>query len=91
MVGTGISSNREAESIEYFGSALVGGLTNMISFGLAPGAKDIIATGAKTVVGGIWKAGVKDLLNNIVTGTMVAEGAIWINRVMNGRKSVLHQ
>ena len=53
----------------------------LFSLGTAPGCKEVLATGAKHIVGGIAKAGVKDIVNNTIIGTIIAEGTIWISRI----------
>ena len=79
-VGTGISTDWEADPLDYAASALVGGLANMLSFGLAP-INGEIGKGALTIMKGIVEEGFKDLTMNVATGTIIATGAIWITRV----------
>ena len=83
IVGKGISTKWEADGLDYVGAAMVGCVSNIISFGLAPGYKEVIATGAKYTIGGIMKAGMNDFANNVATGTIVAEFAIWLERILN--------
>ena len=81
-VGTGITSNWEAEPLDYVASALVGGMTNMISFGLAPIDGEISKGSVKAIIGGLLKEGVNDIGMNAATGGLVAVGATWITRVV---------
>lgn len=53
----------------------------MVSLGTAPGCKEILATGAKHIVGGIAKAGMSDIVNNTIMGTILAEATIWLSRI----------
>lgn len=80
-VGTGISTDWQADPIDYTVSALVGGLANMVSFGLAPINGEITKRTAIEIVKGIFREGVNDLASNVITGTIVAAGATWITRV----------
>ena len=80
-VGTGISTDWEADPLDYAASALVGGMTNMISFGLAP-INGEIGKGALTIMKGIAEEGIKDLAMNVATGGIIAVGATWITRII---------
>jgi len=64
--------------MEYVASALVGGMTNMISFGLAPIGGEIVKGPILNMVNNLCQEGVKDLAMNIATGVIVAVGATWI-------------
>ena len=71
VVGTGISTDWEADPMDYVVSALVGGMTNMISFGLAP-INGTIGKGALTIMKGIIVEGFKDFTMNVATGGIIA-------------------
>jgi hypothetical protein len=83
VVGTGISNQWEGDPLDYVASGVVGGLTNMISFGLAPINGEVVKGTATTVVKGIIKAGIDDLGMNVATGGMIATAATWITRLMS--------
>ena len=83
-VGAGISSDWEADPVEYLAAGVVGGLTNMLSFGLAPINGEIAKAGVLTVLKESVKIGSKDLAMNATTGAIVSIGATWINRVLVG-------
>ena len=82
VVGTGISTDWKADPLDYTASALVGGLTNMISFGLAPMNGEIAKGTITSIVKDIIVLGVKDLAMNVATGVIVAAGATWTTRVI---------
>lgn len=89
-VGTGISTNWKADPMDYAASALVGGMTNMISFGLAP-INGEIGKGALTIVKGIVNEGIKDLAMNIATGGVIAAGATWVTRVITNNNQLTRE
>ena len=82
VVGTGISTDWKADAEDYVASALVGGLTNVISFGLAPINGEIAKESVTTVVKGIFREGFKSLGENVSTGSIIATFATWITRAI---------
>ena len=80
-IGTGISTDWQADPMDYVASALVGGMTNMVSFGLAP-INGEIGKGALTIMKGIIEEGFRDITMNVATGAIIATGAIWITRAI---------
>lgn len=89
-VGTGISTNWKADPMDYTVSALVGGMTNMISFGLAP-INGEIGKGALTIVKGIVDEGFKDFAMNVATGGVIAAGATWVTRVITNNNQLTRE
>ena len=81
VVGTGISTDWEADPVDYTVSALVGAGANIISFGLAPMNGEISKGSISSIMTGIIREGVKDFSMNVATGAIVAVGATWITRV----------
>ena len=82
VVGTGISTNWQANPLEYVASAIVSGAMNAISFGTAPISGQIAKGTVTSTVKGLFKNGIKDWGENIAYGTILAEGCIWITRVL---------
>lgn len=82
VVGTGISTDWEADPLDYAASAVVGGAMNLLSFGLAPINGEVAKGTITSIAKGLWDAGVGDLAMNVAMGTIVAEGCIWITRVI---------
>lgn len=58
----------------------------MISFGLAPINGEIAKGSLTCIFKGLINEGVKDFGMNVATGTVVATGATWITRVVNGKE-----
>lgn len=91
-VGTGISTDWQADPLDYAASALVGGLTNIVSFGLAPINGEIGKGTATAIVKGIVQEGGNDFAMNVATGGIIATGATWITRVItnNNQRSRMY-
>jgi len=83
IVGTGISNNWEGDPVEYLSAGIVGGITNVVSFGLAPMNGEIVKGTATSIMKGIFREGVKDFGMNAATGSMIAAAATCIHRVMS--------
>ena len=81
-VGTGISNDWKGDRMDYWASALVGGMTNMVSFGMAPINGEIGKGAATTIIKEIISEGMNDLAMNVATGTIIAAGAVWITRAI---------
>ncbi len=81
-VGTGISSDWKADPLDYAAAAIVGGITNAISFGLAPINGEIVKAPLVQVTKNLITEGVKAFGENTAMGTIVAVGTIWITRVI---------
>jgi hypothetical protein len=89
-VGTGVSTDWQAETIDYFGSALLGAGLNMVSFGTAPIYGQVLKGTVSQMIDGIILvsgATVTDLIENVVYSTIIAEASVWIYRVIteNGK------
>lgn len=82
IVGTGISTDWQADPMDYLAAGLVGGLCNMVSFGLSPINGEIMSGTVKEMTEFIFIDGTRNLAENMVTGTMIATGGTWITRVV---------
>ena len=90
VVGTGISTEWQADPIDYAGSAVLGAGLNMVSLGTAPLNGQIIKGTIPQMVDSIfYTCGTSNpaLLENAVTGTIIAEASVWIYKVITGKAS----
>ena len=88
VVATGITSQWEADPLDYIVSGFVGGLANMISFGLAPINDEIIQSTTVEIVKQLVKQGVKELGTNVATGVIVSTGATMITNILTNSNRV---
>ena len=87
VVSTGMSTDWNAEPLEYLAAGVTGGLLNIVSFGLGPVGS--VPKGTITdMVNYIALDGMGSWMENLVTGTIMAEGGIWITRVVTNNNSL---
>ena len=87
VVSTGMSTDWNADPLEYLAAGVTGGLLNIVSFGLGPVGS--VPKGTITdMVNYITLDGMGSWMENLVTGTIMAEGGIWITRVVTNNNSL---
>lgn len=86
VVGTGIandwkgSKNGEDIRYQYIGSAIAGGIANVISFGLGPVNGEIVKGSVREVVFMICFEGMKNLTDNAISGGVISAFTTFMNR-----------
>lgn len=86
MVGTGIandwkgSKNGEDIRYQYIGSAIAGGITNVISFGLSPINGEIVKGPVREVVFMLCFEGMKNFTDNAIYGGAISAFTTFMNR-----------
>ena len=94
VVGTGISTDWQADTVDYFGAAMLGAGLNMISFGTAPINGEIIRGTIPQMIDDVFLASSgtgMNLLGNVASTTIIAEASIWIYRVITEKELVEYE
>ena len=87
IVGTGVSSDWQAEPSEYLGSAVIAAGLNLLSFGTAPINGEIAKDSIRHMIDNIFLVSsitCPALLENTVYSAIIAEASIWVYRVITG-------
>ena len=96
VVGTGISTDWQADPLDYTASAIVTGGLNMVSFGMAPINGEILKGTVNQMIQAIYITSgftTSSLIENTISGTFIAEATTWITRTMtkNNQRTVERQ
>lgn len=79
IVGTGMSTDWTANTVEYIAAGVTGGLLNMISLRLGP-LGSVSNVSISQMSNYLFLDGMYNIAENLATGTILSEAGVWITR-----------